>query len=265
MSKRKKVKAKQPVPVAAPFKRPTAPFKPHRVIPLDEVPGLKEAVLKERKNRLLAFFEVSQTVCGFEVMPLTLWRLGLLELHNSPFLSYRVPTPQELMDFLWVMSPEFERRKWWSRAWLRFVFIRRCRATWEPSLRKRWWERKSAWKKSELKKLENASQITEAICKITSQVFQDSPRGGGSGGKSYYHGLIALTSLLASRYSWNERDILSLPVARAFQYARECQERDAIDVALHMQTKYRNPLSNPSDDVTARFCIEEGKKSLNRN
>jgi hypothetical protein len=87
---------------------------PARIIPIEEIPGYVEATQKEKRRRLLSFFDDGFTVCGFKVLPLTLQRCLVLELAGSPFLIQgAVVTDKDLENFLWAMSPEFgtDRRK----------------------------------------------------------------------------------------------------------------------------------------------------------
>lgn len=235
-------------------KRP--PLQPF-FVPLNEIPGLKEAVAAERKNRLLAWFDVSQTVCGFEIMPLTARGYLALQISNSPFLRFAVPTAQELADFLWITSPEYETRGPDTAK----LFRKRCENVFEPSMLKPLWWSKAKWARTESSKLERAGKLIEEIYKIIAQAFQDSPVGVGDG-KSYYNGIVSLVGMVARNYGWTEERILEIPLARLFQYARECQESDSLNLAIRTKTKYRNPLSNPSDSVTAKFCEELGRKSL---
>jgi hypothetical protein len=236
-------------------KRPAQPL----FVPMDEIPGYKEAVAEERKNRLLAWFEVSQTICGFEVMPMTLERFNALQLCKNNVLYGESSRPDDLAQFLLVMSPEFERRE--LRGWFfRTRFFIKCKLTFTYSKIKKG-ETDAQWLRKNRKKIARLNAIRRKILQNAYQWFQDAPAGGGAG-KSYYNGALGSCGLLAKHFGWDESTILKMPLARVFQYAKFCREQDSLGVAIQTKTKYRNPLFNPSDAVTAEFCFNYGRKNI---
>src|SRR5690349_17989316 len=76
---------------------------------LDQIPGYREAVEKEREIREMAFLDFPELICGIEVKPLSTWHLALLDTIHSPFLTGE--TEIVLADcamFCWMVSPGYQ-------------------------------------------------------------------------------------------------------------------------------------------------------------
>ncbi len=77
--------------------------------PIASIPGLAELRAQERLNRALAFAGLTHTVCGLEIAPLTpAHRLGL-QLVGSAFVRGDEPSLADIAQFLWFLSPDYER------------------------------------------------------------------------------------------------------------------------------------------------------------
>ncbi len=74
------------------------------------VPGLSEARRTERLNRTRAFLGLTATVCGVEVVPFDpRHRLALCGVENG-FVMSGEGGAEDVLQFLWHMSPLWERR-----------------------------------------------------------------------------------------------------------------------------------------------------------
>lgn len=109
-----------------------------------DVPGYVEAVKKEQHIRGIACLGINETICGFEVKPLTAAHIALLSLVDYPFhggfnLETLVGTKEknftngkpglagDIMLFLWIVSPMYQsgirgRKHWWQRRTARDKF-----------------------------------------------------------------------------------------------------------------------------------------------
>jgi hypothetical protein len=219
--------------------------------PLDQVPGYLEAVAKEDRARLLAFFDEGFEVCGFRIAQLTLRRLLALELIKSPFLSGDIPSPSELENFLWAMSPQFgdvaKRKK----------FHKRCVRMLYPSKR-RWLVPVNFWAMREAKKTQIVAHIIDKILASMERDFMDAPRnlgGSNSTQKTYYHFAV---STIAKLPRFSMPDVLDMPLALLFQFLRERRQSDAREAASVRGVEFNSPLSNPSDRVRMQFCRKAG-------
>src|SRR5215469_9576092 len=101
-----------------------------------------EALQRERIGRDVAFlhtdrFTVCERIGDFEAVPLTLFHCNILRLAGSPFLPPFAPIdaiqPQELAQFLWVISPEFKPGCGREATAARERFLKRCRKFVKPA------------------------------------------------------------------------------------------------------------------------------------
>ena len=92
-----------------------------------------EAIAAEKISREAAFlhsekFPLHENIAGFPALPLCLFHCDLLRMMSSPFMPpFDTPTPAQTADFLWVVSPHFNRAAFgWGRVqkWLHY---RRCK------------------------------------------------------------------------------------------------------------------------------------------
>jgi hypothetical protein len=72
-------------------------------------PAYFEAVAQEQRNRLFAYLDDAEPLCGCPVVPLT-WRI-FFELHlaGSAYLAGREPTRDDFFLLLWRLHPWFRR------------------------------------------------------------------------------------------------------------------------------------------------------------
>src|SRR5206468_3380665 len=72
-----------------------------------DIPGYKEAVAAERLAREVSFLPITESVAGFELVPMTLRQFLILSLMKSPLLTGGTPGPGDLLDFLWLLNPNY--------------------------------------------------------------------------------------------------------------------------------------------------------------
>lgn len=161
------------------------------------VPGYREAVEKESAARDAAFIETPRTICGVDVLPLTLHHLVLLSFVRSPFIVGGVPDGGSVVQFLWITSPQFKP----SDINARDVFIADCRKL----------------------------PFVEAVTGIKAHVdaaFSDFSVPSGPSAASIASHAAYLVDAMASEYHWSEQEIRTMPLARIAQYIRIIRRRN---------------------------------------
>lgn len=116
----------------------------------EDVPGFREALeqakISEFTCRADAWWLMTYLVAGFKLRTMTVEDYEILLRENCPLLARQVPSPDELVLFLWWLSPEFER---WNKGWRKYF----------PTLRK--WARgrfeRECWKVLKLEELTRAA------------------------------------------------------------------------------------------------------------
>jgi hypothetical protein len=162
-----------------------------------EIPGYTEAVNTEQSNRDVAFLATTPPICGVLIVHLSLrhW-IQLIGCRNR-FIRGERPEPSDVAMFLWFLSPSYS-----------------C----DPAARARF--------VTEQVRPLNFMDVTREIYAYLNRVFQDIPQGDGdTTAKSYTAPVASMIDLLASEYGWQDEHILSLPLARLFQYLRRIEKR----------------------------------------
>lgn len=192
------------------------------LIDWNTIPGYREAVEHENSIRDAAFLGVNELIAGIEVVPLTAERFLILDGIKSPFVCNGVPTAVDVALFLWVCSPEFSI----SDKKARGQFMRRARSV-------------------------NYTEACYGGTKYIEDTFTDAPGGGATGKQSYASWMASIVDILASEYHWAEKDILTIPLKRLFQY-------------LRMITLRHNPkaiLFNKSERIRSAWLAEQNRKA----
>jgi hypothetical protein len=163
-----------------------------------QVPGYAEAVNVEQANRDVAFLATTPPICGVPIVHLSLRHWVQLIGCRNRFIRGERPEPSDVAMFLWFLSPDYSTD---AAARAKFVAER-------------------------VRPLEFID-VTREIYVYLNRVFQDIPQGnGGSDGKSYTAPVASMVDLLAHEYGWDDERILSLPLARLFQYLRRIEKRN---------------------------------------
>lgn len=193
-----------------------------------DYPGYEEAVDRECLIRNAAFLDITETVAGFELVPLTIERWIILRIAKNALLYGDVPTPESLAQFLWVCSPRFNAMGK-GRAWFLFCCSRK------------------------FKNLLRVQAIIAACRRYIEDTFQDRPMGSSVEGHqiAYFSDAAFLCYAVASRTGWHEEYILrKMPLKRVFEYPR---------IARWVETD--EPLHNRSNDVLQSCLNPEGVTS----
>ncbi len=218
------------------------------------IPGYAAAVLQERLVRDAAFLGVTESIGPFEVVPLTLRHWLILRLMHSPLLTSATPTPQDVVNFLWLLSPQFSptanRAKWF--------FERRCRRAFFPprycalvnTKKARAWH---AVRRE--KKLTAAAKIIDAARAFVNEAMQDRPPVPKYLGfeTDYYSDGAYFCALFGREFGWTQDETLAMPIKRVFQYLNEIKEAHG----------KRIPLMNPSDRLKSDWMRSVNTKKQN--
>jgi hypothetical protein len=187
---------------------------------------LAEARQKDNEEAGRIFLTVNIPIGRFWLAPLTLERYLFLEQVKSPFLGFcteenLIPTKEDVLQFLWIMSPDFrpsqKAGRWFGR---RNYFIR--------------W-RKYALEIYELIAAEMEAELENAQFKKQEEASPPSSW------------IATLIDGAASQYGWGERDILNLPLNRAKAYM------EAMSTRLSMGTGNSPEFNRHADKVRHEY------------
>jgi len=165
-------------------------------------PKLDEARKQDRVEQSQLFLPVNARVGRFDLAPMTVQRLLVLESLESPFLTgKRIPTRRDVLTFLFVMSPRFKLSRWGMRWWMiRHVFI-----VWP------WYTMQIA----EL--MEEASKLMGTA--------KGEPKSGDEG--SAWASMII--DGFASQYGWSLKQIMDMPIPTAVLLGKAMGARLSMD------------------------------------
>lgn len=161
---------------------------------LQAIPGLREAIDRERFIREQAFLDLPELVCGIEVQPLTLRRMLLLSAVGSPFIAGGTVSAYDVGVFFLALTGQPRGLKRWR-------LLRRVG-------------------------LLNAEKTVAEIGAFFDESFQDSPAGGREDSANYYSFAAGMVDCFAGEYGWTEREILDVPVKRLFQCLKAMTKRN---------------------------------------
>jgi len=155
-----------------------------------------EAVAEETAIRNLAFLDVSEDVVGIAVRPMTLRDVIVLDGIGSPFMCGGIPSPQDVVTFLWLQSPTFKPTKF--AAW---KFAKSCRG---------------------MDFLKTVASVKDYV----DEAFMDSPGGSAKAAESYYSFAASLVDVFGHEYGWSEAQVMACPLKRLFQYLNAIRQRN---------------------------------------
>lgn len=208
-----------------------------------DIPGYAEAVLKERTVRDAAFLGVTESIGPFEVTPITLRQWIILRLSNNPLLFGGTPSPVDLVNFLWILAPDYA-----PTARRRKSFERRCRRLFYPPRYLAILNTKKARARHELKKQKRmieAAKIVDAARAFVAETMQDRPPVPKTLGfeADYFSDGAYFCAVFGREFGWSQEEVLHTPLKRLFQYLNEMKHYHRAPV----------PLCNPSDRVKAQW------------
>ncbi len=162
-----------------------------------DIPGLAEAKAWEASVRARAFLDVPYTVCGVEVLPLTLYRLALLDAAGSVFLYGGAVTPAAVALFLWIASPDFRAGDDGARA----LFIARLRT---------------------IDALADLAECSRQIGEFLEEMFLDSPAasGGGKGSTPTTSQEAVYCEIFAESCGWSVEQTMHTALPKLYQVLR---------------------------------------------
>lgn len=172
----------------------------------DQIPGLREAIEKEQHIRDTSFLELPESLCGFDVSPLTLRHLLTLGAVGSPFIKGGHPMPYDVGVFMIIVG-----------GWKGF---------------NRWLKLRSLGRVSYM----DAVQFIDDYVK---ESFQDAPGGSGVDSVSYYSFAASIVDVFGKEYSWTEAEILDTPLKRLFQYLKAISARHGEKTMFNPSDKVR--------------------------
>lgn len=202
-----------------------------------DFPGYVEAVARENEIRGAACLGINETICGLEVKPLCAAHIRLLSLVKSPFLG-KYPLAllcekpgilNDLMLFLWIVSPQYETG---------------------ARQRKHFWQRRTARDRfneafSKIVKM-RVDVVVSEIQDYVEEAYTDSDDSSAGGGKSFAAFEISIAHELHENYGyrvdfWNHppahQNPLLVPLKIVFQLRK-----------LRQQIKGEEP-ANKSDQL----------------
>jgi len=193
-----------------------------------QVPEFLLALQEQNSIRDSAFFLETEELCGLRVLPMSIRHFLIADAAESPFIrGESIPSLEDCALFLWIVSQDF------------------C---FDPAKRDQWVVRHCG-------NLTLLPTVTEIIGYID-EAMLDSPGGGGPRHKpTPYSWVATLVDIIASEYGWSERDILNLPMKRAFTYQRRIQHRRSPDA----------PLINSMTDAAIREHWQQRERAQQQN
>ena len=165
---------------------------------IDYAAAVDAAVAREKNSRDAAWADVRPRIGGREFLPLTIRHYLALDAVDSPFIrGGKMPTPEQLCQFLWIIAPEFTTD---SGAMLNFA------------------NQVGAWPAFDARVKECYDMIENT--------FMDAPQGSGvDSGPSYVSWVASIIDVLASEYGWKPFEIVEMPLRQIFQLMRAMRKR----------------------------------------
>lgn len=160
---------------------------------LEKIPGLKQAIERERFIRDQSFLDLPEKLCGIEVQPLTLRRWILLNSCGSPFVCGGIVEPYDVASMFIVLTGK-------NRGFRKFLLLRKVRRL----------------------------RLKESIAEIElffDEQLQDKPASTKGEYVSYFSFAAGLVDRFGSEYGWSEAQTLDAPVKRLFQYMKAITKR----------------------------------------
>jgi len=221
---------------------------------------LAECVEQEKLVRNASLLGLNESVCGYDVVPLTIEKWVALVVMRSPYVPpFKEPTPDETLAMLWILSPEFVPGNSKAAKRARRKFFKQDLPFVAP-LPPFFWRTLRARAKHVIK-VEHARRchavIVNELRDYIAEAFQDAPQGGSGGIESpeYYSDAIAIACSLAREYGGGLQQYLSMPLKIAFQASKANSEYQQLKAGMPVV------LSNPSD-MQSSSELEEANRVL---
>lgn len=153
------------------------------------IEGYADAERRQEQLRDAAYLNLPLSLCGLPCAPLTPLRFAVLIHSRSPFVCGGFPLPENVAQFLWVMSPGFS----YTDTAARDSFVESIAAG-----------------------VDYESAVKEITGFIEGELL-DAPPSDKSHGDSFYSWLASLVDAFGHEYGWTREHILDEPMAVLFQ------------------------------------------------
>lgn len=163
---------------------------------------LRVAVKRENDVRDASFLDLTTNICGVEIRQMTPRDLIILDGIGNPLVSGRIPTVEQLAQFLWLLSPKFKLNSKWAQ-WRFGASIRNL----------------------------NYIEAVQACHKYLNETFQDSPASSGRHTMPYASWCAHLIVDLGSPA--DAQKILNTPLRQLFQFRNVIRRRNDPDCPMH--------------------------------
>lgn len=180
-----------------------------------DIPGLREAIKRENDIRDASFLDLTTSICGVEIRQMTPRDLLILDGIGNPLMSGQLPSPAQLAEFLWLLSPRYAvgapvRRFLFGRSIRRLSYMAAVKACW----------------------------------RYIEDTFQDSPASSGASAMPYAGWCAHMIVGLSSNPVEAEGLILNTPLKRLFQYMK----------CIRRRNDPQSPVHNPSDKLKGDYA-----------
>ncbi len=205
--------------------------------PLD-IPGVKEAIEREKFLRNAAFILDAVDVAQFKLRCMTLKDMIRLEVIHHPLVTGGEVSTFDLACFLWLMCEDYN-----EAGAGRKKFMRQCRKLFFPTSPLLF--RGPFWKARELTKAHNYVTILTSVKQYVEDQFFDAP--GQSQAQflpSYYSDGTFWCALLSREYGWHIDQVMNCKLQIMFQFRNEWRQRNGL------------PVGNPSDRIANEYLAK---------
>lgn len=197
-----------------------------RYATIAEIPGYAEAVHYEHDVRDTAFLCARERIHGFVVKPMSLRAYAELRLAESPFIPpFRTPEPEDLVLFLWRLSPEFTREQS-GPAWQQFK--KRCRQYFPPA-EPLIWRTKGAMDRWASRSAQSLVVFTAGVIaarKFMDETLFDKPAPGSGGMPAPFSDICDTCTEVATVARCPAAAVLDMPLKQIFQMLKVAKIND---------------------------------------
>ena len=205
---------------------------------MDAVAAMKarlDDIRHERLVRHAACVGITETVAGFELMPMNLVHWTRLRIMRSPYLPpFRTPDHGDTIAFLWMLSPEYvagnsaearaARKKFFLQ---RFDFVPRLPSWYAFTLSAR-----ARQLLHEAECLKRHAVIVHQLREYVADTMLDAPAGETTTGipaPEYYCDAVAICCRLAREFGGGLQHYPRLPLKLLFQAMKEAREHSYLE------------------------------------
>ena len=176
---------------------------------LGQKPPQRAEFAQAKRLRDFAFLDLPWSIQGIDIRVMTIRDMAALLSVESPFLCGGPKLPADIGVFLWFLSVDYTTDD------KPCVFLLNGKVV-EMTAREAFMLRIP-----ELPLVETLGAIDEYL----DFIFMDSPRGGSGAAPSVSFVARVLDNLM-SEYGWTERDALSCPMPRVYQYIKAMDKHE---------------------------------------